>query len=149
MSFSVLNIRLGDPMQQQLEATIIEIVKAAKTGDGTTLRHCFADLTQIQAVFVAAKASAGLQNTARGGNLIADGMITDFAMTNVAGAITFCQKIDNGKLDDVLRQLSCEVRSEAVAYVSMICERRPGIAQRIADRCLAIVESEQIEEVFG
>jgi len=135
---------------KHLDNHIALIKQAVVDRDADTVKALFAELTQLQAIYVAAKVSVLLHSAAGGPiRLVALLLPYDQPDYGLLKVLRFRQAIDVGKLGQVIQDISREPRTIAVAYVASLEDRRPHVGNQIAEACERIADSEQVEEVVG
>lgn len=146
LAIDTANRKNGEIVEQVHEQTIREICRLAleQTDEAASeLVICFADLTQIEALYVAAKCSVEIGQDFC--DLLAVAMSGRDAYILESQAMPLVRLFDRGGADELIRDLSHREVIAGITLIPLIHKLR-GIGEAIASRLVA-VSNGQIEEV--
>ena len=122
-----------------LNPAVTAIVDSCQSGDAEDVRICFADLTQLEAIYVAAEVARRLAANYPGPKSLAAAVVDD--CESVTGeAIKIKKLVGDGRMEAAVIELSNEDRSTAVAVVAIAEDMRPGSAAKISGQCRKVYD---------
>ena len=118
----------------------VDAVIGSIGAEADEVQAIFEDLTQLQAIYVAAKAAHRLHLDGANPSVFANEF--DLSERDIADELmATLRAASNGQFEEIVIDLSNQTRSVAVAIVGSAEDMRPGFAVKVAAQCLRVYDS--------